>query len=488
MIELNHIDQVLEKIAEQLDLDDTRSASAEEKYKAIGVWLDAEQSGLAINKPRIYAQGSFALGTVVKPINSDEYDVDLVCHLSDISRDASPQAIKRRVGDRFKQHKDYAEKLEEKNRCWRINYAGDFHLDVTPAISDYGQTTSLLIPDKTLVNWEPSNPEGYAKWFRSRMAAQYMKKKAALAEAAYKSIDEIPDYAVKTPLQRVIQLLKRHRDIQFGDDENKPISMIITTLAAHSYMSQDSLCGALVAVAKSLRSCVEVRGRTYWVANPANPLENFADKWQEQTELETAFFRWTDDLVNHILSLEQCSSLVEAEKLLYSLFGEQVVSTAIKAVAPTYKSSITVRPAYQFDVPHRIALSWPLVRKYKVTITARVVEARKHVQYRVRGVMPHSLSSGGSTLRKGFGLKYYAVTDAPPPYEVRWQIVNTGEEARAKDGLRGQSFELSNRIDGKIYIKEETTLYKGTHWIEAFVIKNGLCVARSGEFVITVGD
>lgn len=359
---------------------------------------------------------------------------------------------------------------------------------MTPAISDYGQTTSLLIPDKTLVNWKPSNPEGYAKWFRSRMAAQYMKKKAALAEAAYKSIDEIPDYAVKTPLQRVIQLLKRHRDIQFGDEENKPISMIITTLAAHCYLGQESVYEALLSVARNLKSCVEIRGTTYWVANPANPLENFADKWQQCPERQVAFDSWFSDLSKHMSSLEQCNSLSEAESLLYLLFGEQEVITAIKAVAPAYKSSITVRPTSQFDVPHRKPLSWPLVRKYNVVITARIVEARKSDPYRITGVMPRSLLSHGPALQKGWGLEYTAVTDAPMPHEIRWQIVNTGAEAKAKGGLRGDRFDESDPRGGKRHIKIESTLYTGTHWIEAFVIKDGLCVARSGEFVITIGN
>ncbi|MCL1595578.1 MAG: hypothetical protein M3132_14620 [Actinomycetia bacterium] len=32
----------------------------------------------------------------------------------------------------------------------------------------------------------------------------------------------------------------------------------------------------------------------------------------------------------------------------------------------------------------------------------------------------------------------------------------------------------------------ESTAYAGTHWVEAFVIKDGVCVARSGRKYVRV--
>ena len=58
----------------------------------------------------------------------------------------------------------------------------------------------------------------------------------AMADAAKASVEAIPDYKVRTPLQSSIMILKRHRDIMFVKDELNtcPISIIITTLAAQS--------------------------------------------------------------------------------------------------------------------------------------------------------------------------------------------------------------------------------------------------------------
>lgn len=53
------------------------------------------------------------------------------------------------------------------------------------------------------------------------------------------SVRAVPKYqSNKTPLQRAVQILKRHRDIMFAGDEDKPVSIIITTLAAKAYQEK----------------------------------------------------------------------------------------------------------------------------------------------------------------------------------------------------------------------------------------------------------
>ncbi len=57
------------------------------------------------------------------------------------------------------------------------------------------------------------------------------------------------------------------------------------------------------------------------------------------------------------------------------------------------------------------------------------------------------------------------------------QVVKTGAEAAAASQLRGDFYE------GKgIYkdVRWETTKFNGTHRVEGFVIKDGVCLARSG--------
>jgi hypothetical protein len=63
--------------------------------------------------------------------------------------------------------------------------------------------------------------------------------------------------------------------------------------------------------------------------------------------------------------------------------------------------------------------------------------------------------------------------------EIYWQITNTGTEARNANDLRG-------RFEAGTSLKKETARYRGTHFIECFAIRSGVCVARSGEFVVNI--
>ena len=85
---------------------------------------------------------------------------------------------------------------------------------------------------------------------------------------------------------------------------------------------------------------------------------------------------------------------------------------------------------------------------------------------------------------KDVWLRFEITTNVPEPYEVRWQIVNTGRDAILADGLRGDEFEESNGASKRV--RWEATEYRGTHWIEAFIIRHGTCVARSKPFKVLV--
>lgn len=209
--------------------------------------------------------------------------------------------------------------LREGRRCWVLDYAdgAQFHMDVVPAVPN-GQSARILLEaramdarwTKTAVaitdnegptyrfvtdDWPRSNPKGYSEWFKSRMAGIFERRKRILAEGVRASVENIPDYKVRTPLQAAIMILKRHRDHTFEDRKDvRPISVIITTLAAHSYNGEETIGQALAAILFGMDTHIQHRNGRYWIANPTDPLENFADKWAEHPERALAFFQWLD--------------------------------------------------------------------------------------------------------------------------------------------------------------------------------------------------
>jgi hypothetical protein len=332
------------KIAENLDISETMQKKAVSSYQAVGKWLgDCEHTSDVVITP----QGSFALGTVIKPVDDrDEYDIDLVCLLRD-KQDADSGVIKNLVGDRLKEHEKYREMLQsEGKRCWTLNY-DEFHMDVLPCVPKntvYSEPTLTelrlthrIAPGNYIAKY--SNPYKYRKWFEDRMKDILRKSMTLYADSRHVEIDSVPLYAVKTPLQRVVQLLKRHRDIMYSstalaNKDDAPISIIITTLAALAYRNETNVFDALNNILATMQNYINTRAGVYWVANPVMPEENFADKWNDAPRKRTEFFRWLtqakEDLITEPLNMDGLNHVSAA---FQKSFGENVTKKAFTAVA-----------------------------------------------------------------------------------------------------------------------------------------------------------
>ena len=81
MYSKDDINKLYREIATNIDISDDMFQSAVNEYQALGKWIDENTPAYRIS---IYPQGSFGLGTVVKPIsNADDYDLDIVCQFEE---------------------------------------------------------------------------------------------------------------------------------------------------------------------------------------------------------------------------------------------------------------------------------------------------------------------------------------------------------------------------------------------------------------------
>jgi Second Messenger Oligonucleotide or Dinucleotide Synthetase domain len=169
---------VLEIVCESLELSASQFALAKQRYEGVGTHLAGSENPL-LQTIAIYLQGSTALRTTVRPIGVNEHDVDLVAHVSDLDVEISPVALKKAIGDCLRANGNYASLLEEMPRCWRLSYANEFHMDITPSIPNPGcRSGGELVPDKTLNMWKASNPNGYKRLFEERAKLAPVPKQA----------------------------------------------------------------------------------------------------------------------------------------------------------------------------------------------------------------------------------------------------------------------------------------------------------------------
>lgn len=204
------IDDLLDRMAEEVQLDKTRRDRMKSSYEAVKEWIEADEKFFKPYKYDVYPHGSVRIMTTVKPFGREEFDLDIAIHLK-YGTPHSPERIYNELRRRLNEHGLYRDMLEAKNRCIRLKYAGDYHMDILPGVQEVEYDRNrIMVPDRELGSWVSSNPRGYADWFiaQSNLVKESLLEKALRAENL-----PVDDFSKKKPLQRGVQLIKRYRDI-----------------------------------------------------------------------------------------------------------------------------------------------------------------------------------------------------------------------------------------------------------------------------------
>ena len=322
---------IMEEIANALSISPGMFNYAKSRVKHIDQYLNN-----SMNVPLdVSFQGSFLLGTTVKPYEKDKnrnYDVDLIVRFKEDKNQTSPKEIKSGLGTCLKKS-EYNKYLEEEGkRCWTLDYSDEnipedfgFHIDLLPCVSETNEKKKLIKPfrlndeaiaitkrkSKTPPDyvWESSNPLGYKIWFdeinSKRYAGIIEKERETIYKTnkdLFKTSNDVSNDYVRTPLQKVIQILKRHRDVMFTNPaitEFKPASIILTTIVTtivnNSNITYNNtyelLNHVLLEVESSKEKYKDASGR-WEIINPADSNENFADRWIETPRKSEEFFKW----------------------------------------------------------------------------------------------------------------------------------------------------------------------------------------------------
>lgn len=362
-------------LVKKLDISPSMYKNATEKYKNVATYL--EENGANAD---IYPQGSFALGTIIRPYSKDKecaYDLDFICQHNDETKETGAQEVKEKLGNILRESDLYSGKLIECDECYTIEYSKindiEFRLDIVPAVDENEAkkiqlasrcknpdlvTSSIAIPSRA--EWITNNPKGYKKWFDSINAPfkdynRVLRRQALFesASATYKSIEELPEELERSSLQRVIQIIKYHRNVYFSNKPTsvRPLSAIITTLVAQisQYASTDyDVFDLLAYVLKELtiyskyqvlnesvfkstyqNKNIISRNEGKWkIENPANPDDNLADTWNENKIAASDFFKWITFITKDLISSLSASD-TDFKVLLESAFGYAFVNAGI---------------------------------------------------------------------------------------------------------------------------------------------------------------
>lgn len=350
----------------------------EKRYDVLQEILSGSDDPI-LQDAHIFIQGSICLKTTIKPVQDaknematiDADAVVLLPHARGYSADEVLKSIKKIFSERSRVQSP----IVELRRGIRIEYADEnpaFHIDVTPAISasvycDPKGFGNLLVPDR-VQGWKASTPRDYSDWLDELSKQQItiaLESRTIMKGEAYDAIfsnvtqDPMPsydDYTSHNPLRATIKVLKRLRDvwaISTEKTDQRPISAVITTLAALSYEAVVAASvirplrplEAITMIIEGMPNFIKMNQTTdeYFVLNPKDAGENFAEKWNREGghEYRQAFYEWHGFVMDALsIGFVQHTSELEFESNFSSRFGlpKAWVSDFIEKTLPSNKT------------------------------------------------------------------------------------------------------------------------------------------------------
>ena len=327
---MKHEQMFKDFLTEEVNLNMTRRNILNDHVTAVTKALDDLEGYRSFEK-----QGSFALGTIIKPKDSnDEYDADLTILMDNNSTIySSPKSYIEGVYDYLKRNGTYKDKIKRKKRCVRVNYNDDCHLDLVPCVK---YQDSLWICNWETDQFEITDGTGYREWFLQKNSQ------------------------TDGNLRRVVRLVKFLRDHK--NTFTAP-SIILTTLMAQEVSPGESsenfktIPDTLDILTTGVSNFLKNNSTIPIILNPALPIEEFSSPTQNRHWNETQYKNFRTQFIS--LSDRISEAIAESDKnksiqLWKGLYGEKFAlnsSTNSVLSSTRIKQSATPKVAFHPDKP-----------------------------------------------------------------------------------------------------------------------------------------
>ena len=389
-------------------------------------------------------QGSVAMSTVVQNEDGD-YDIDVaVVFDKSTLGDKGAQATRNMVANALQRKtKQFNAEPEVKTSCVRIKYSDGYHIDFAIYRRHYDTENKRWIYEHAGTTWTERELKDLTKWFTEQNKASNgkLRKVVRLSKMFCKSRDtwkNMPSGLLQTVLC----------DEKLQDSYDRIDELFYYTMKEIVVRLETDV--SVVAPVDNGRNLtprqIDTQKMTNWKNRLKSKLEDLDVLFKGDCTKEDALQAWYG-FFNHDFWNEQLS-----ESSNYSQFSTLII-----------KSVRSFSDTEQF-----IEDLYPVNLSYSCKISCYVSGD---------GWRPKLLSEFLSLLRRylphNFEIRcVMEYTNCPPPYKIFWKVKNVGPEAERRNQLRGQIVEK-----GKTLV--EHSRFFGNHYIECYIIKNGVCVAKS---------
>lgn len=391
----------------------------------------------------VVPQGSYAQKTIIKPKTGSDFDADVLLHMEEQDGWEAKDYIAKLYAA-FRASPTYRDMVSRRTRCVVVQYANDFHVDLVPWVE---RLNGNYVTNRHENTFELSNPEQFNVWL----------------EAQTRTTD--------SHLIEVIRLMKYLRNYK----ETFHVKSVILTTLLGQRVNSVKLLGdpkyygdmptALVNIVGDLDTYLQQNETMPVILDPGETGEDFSQRWDQDR-----YSTFRDKIHFYAEKMREAyddPSTASSLEKWQDIFGTEFKKPP---VAITLSESVASAPASErflerdFGIPTRRT-------NYSVRMVGRV---RPRAGFRA-----YELPRRGNRVHKNQKLVFEIKScNVPRPYDVYWKVRNTGDEAANAGHLRG---EITR--DSGYERREEPTAYRGSHYVEVYVVKDGVCVARDRQLV-----
>lgn len=185
------------------------------------------------------------------------------------------------------------------------------------------------------------------------------------------------------------------------------------------------------------------KGQAFWYALGSN---------QKVYSKTNAFISRARDAYDQLLNTETES---DKESVLVSLFGSGFPHENRSAVAAEIDTEEFIEKMFPVDIRYDLSIDCVVSQNGFRDSTLRKLLLEKKI---LRHNKQLSFSITNCTVQQ--------------PYDIYWKVRNVGPVAIQKNMIRGQIRKTNSRTHS------ERTSFQGPHFVECYIVKNGICVAR----------
>lgn len=179
----------------------------------------------------------------------------------------------------------------------------------------------------------------------------------------------------------------------------------------------------------------------------------------QRVKVKKKFQRKAKNAYELCLEAIDAEGTAKANKSWRLVFGQPV---------PSAETTEATRAAYPFNNTEEFVEDrYPVDIRYDLSIDCTVTQDGFRTHY-LRDMLAKLLP-----LKPQKSLKF-SITECavPEPYTIKWKVLNRGDEAERRNMVRGQI------IDSDSSKHDEATNFRGEHYVDCYVIKEGVVVAR----------